>query len=225
MEKVLIVEDDAGLRLAMTKALRLAGYEIAVAKTGDEGLEMALAEPPDVVLLDVMLPGKNGFEVLAELRSRDPELPIVMITAKGEEADKVRGLELGADEYVVKPVGIAELTARVGAALRRRRLLLRSAPVTVGALTVDFQSHSATRDGESVEMTSQEMKLLAFFLRNEGSLLPRQRILAAVWGADYFGTDRTVDNFVNRLRTKIERDPKEPVHLTTVRGGGYRLTR
>ncbi|MFO0672356.1 MAG: winged helix-turn-helix domain-containing protein [Polyangiaceae bacterium] len=109
--------------------------------------------------------------------------------------------------------------------MRRRRLLLRSAPVTVGALTVDFQSHSATRDGESVEMTSQEMKLLAFFLRNEGSLLPRQRILAAVWGADYFGTDRTVDNFVNRLRTKIERDPKEPVHLTTVRGGGYRLTR
>lgn len=225
MEKVLIVEDDAGLRLAMTKALRAAGYEVFVAKDGVEGLSMALADPPDVVLLDVMLPGKNGYEVLSELRSRDPELPIVMITAKGEEADKVRGLELGADEYVVKPVGVAELQARVGAALRRRRLVLRSAPVTIGALVVDFQSHSATRDGEVVEMTSQEMKLLAFFLRNEGSLLPRQRILSAVWGADYFGTDRTVDNFVNRLRVKIERDPKEPMHLTTVRGGGYRLTR
>lgn len=225
MEKVLIVEDDAALRLAMTKALRAAGYVVAVAKTGDEGLAAALADPPDCVLLDVMMPGKNGYEVLAELRARDPDLPIVMITAKGEEADKVRGLELGADEYVVKPVGVAELQARVGAALRRRRLATRSGPVTIGALVVDFATHSATREGAPVEMTTHEMKLLAFFLRNEGSLLPRQRILSAVWGADYFGTDRTVDNFVNRLRTKIEPDPKSPVHLVTVRGGGYRLTR
>lgn len=225
MEKVLIVEDDAALRLAMTKALRAAGYEIVTAKTGDEGLELALADPPDVVLLDVMLPGKNGYEVLSALRARDPELPIVMITAKGEESDKVRGLELGADEYVVKPIGILELTARVGAALRRRRLLLKNEPVKMGALVVDFRAHAATRDGVPVEMTAHEMKLLAFFLRNEGSLLPRQRILAAVWGADYFGTDRTVDNFVNRLRTKLERDPKNPVHISTVRGGGYRFTR
>ncbi len=225
MEKVLIVEDDAALRLAMTKALRVVGYEVFVAKTGDEGLAAALADPPDVVLLDVMLPGKNGYEVLAELRSRDPELPIVMITAKGEEADKVRGLELGADEYVVKPVGLAELQARVGAALRRRRLVTRWGPVTIGELVIDFKNHSATRDGACVEVTSLEMKLLAFFLRNEGSLMPRQRILAAVWGSDYFGTDRTVDNFVNRLRAKIERTPKDPKHLVTVRGGGYRLTR
>jgi DNA-binding response OmpR family regulator len=225
MERVLIVEDDAALRLAMTKALRVAGYEIIVAKTGDEGLELALGDPPDVVLLDVMLPGKNGFEVLAEIRARDPELPIVMITAKGEEADKVRGLELGADEYVVKPVGVAELQARVAAALRRRRLVMRNEPVALGALTVDFRQHSAMRDGASVEMTAHEMRLLAFFLRNEGSLMPRQRILSAVWGADYFGTDRTVDNFINRLRTKLEPDPKNPVHLVTVRGAGYRFTR
>ena len=225
MEKVLIVEDDPPLRLAMTKALRSAGYEVATAKSGTEGLEAALADPPDVVLLDVMLPGKNGYEVLAELRAADPELPIVMITAKGEEADKVRGLELGADEYVVKPVGVAELQARVAAALRRRRLATKSAPVQMGALLVDFRLHAATRDGKPVDVTAHEMKLLAFFLRNEGSLLPRSRILAAVWGADYFGTDRTVDNFVNRLRTKLEPDPKSPVHLVTVRGGGYRFTR
>jgi DNA-binding response OmpR family regulator len=225
MEKVLIVEDDPPLRLAMTKALRSAGYEVATAKTGVEGLEAALADPPDVVLLDVMLPEKNGYEVLAELRAKDPELPIVMISAKGEEADKVRGLDLGADEYVVKPVGVAELLARVGAALRRRRLLVKDAPVTMGQLVVDFRLHSATRGGEPVDVTAHEMKLLAFFLRNEGSLLPRQRILAAVWGADYFGTDRTVDNFVNRLRAKIELDPKNPAHLVTVRGGGYRFTR
>lgn len=225
MEKVLVVEDDAPLRLAMTKALKSAGYEVRVAKTGDEGLEAALADPPDVVLLDVMLPGKNGYEVLKSLREQDADLPIVMITAKGEEADKVRGLTLGADEYVVKPVGVAELLARVAAALRRRRLVVKDGPVRIGALLVDFKNHTATRDGEPVEVTAHEMKLLAYFLRNEGSLMPRQRILSAVWGADYFGTDRTVDNFVNRLRTKIEPDPQAPVHLVTVRGGGYRLRR
>jgi DNA-binding response OmpR family regulator len=224
-ETVLIVEDDPPLRLAMTKALRAAGYEVRTAKTGDEGLSSALADPPDVVLLDVMMPGMNGYEVLAELRKHDPDLPIVMITAKGEEGDKVRGLELGADEYVVKPIGVAELQARVGAALRRRRLATKNGPVKIGALMVDFALHAATRDGEAVDITAHEMKLLAFFLRNEGSLLPRQRILAAVWGADYFGTDRTVDNFVNRLRSKIELDAKSPVHIVTVRGGGYRFVR
>lgn len=227
-EKVLIVEDDPSLRLAMTKALKACGYEVIVAKTGDEGLAMALEETPDLVLLDVMLPGVNGYEVLAELRERgDPDLPIVMITAKSEEADKVRGLRLGADEYVVKPVGIAELEARVDAALRRRRLASRDAPVAVGAVIVDFRMHAARRasDGAPVEMTAHEMRLLQFFLRNEGALLTRQRILAAVWGADYFGTDRTIDNFVTRLRAKIEVDPKSPAHLVTVRGGGYRFTR
>ncbi|HVH46421.1 MAG TPA: response regulator transcription factor [Labilithrix sp.] len=224
METVLIVEDDAPLRLAMTTALRAVGYNVLVAKNGDEGLAIALATPPDCVLLDVMMPGRNGYEVLAELRERDADLPIVMITAKGEEADKVRGLELGADEYVVKPIGVAELQARVGAALRRRRRAVRQTE-TIGALTVDFSSHSATRDGVPVEITAHELKLLTFLLRNEGILLPRQRILDAVWGADYFGTDRTVDNFVNRLRAKIEEDPKKPQHLETVRGAGYRLTR
>jgi two-component system, OmpR family, alkaline phosphatase synthesis response regulator PhoP len=223
MEKVLIIEDDAALLLAMTKALRAAGYKVESAKAGDEGLRLALGDPPDCVLLDVMLPGMNGYEVLAELRRADPDLPIVMITAKSEEKDKVRGLELGADEYVVKPVGLLELQARVGAALRRRRRA--AGPMTIGALVVDFNTHTATRQGESVEMTSLEMKLLAFLLRNEGTLLPRERILAAVWGADYFGTDRTVDNFVNRLRAKIEVDPAHPVHLVTIRGAGYRLQR
>ncbi len=225
METVLIVEDDAALRLAMQKALRAAGYKVIVAKAGDEGLALALSETPDCVLLDVMMPGKNGYEVLAELRERDVDLPIVMITAKGEEADKVRGLNLGADEYVVKPVGVAELQARVGAALRRRRKKRGEGIVTIGLLTVDFTSHTATRDGAAVELTALESKLLSFFLRNENVLLARQRILDAVWGADYFGTDRTVDNFINRLRTKIERDPKEPLHLVTVRGAGYRFSK
>jgi DNA-binding response OmpR family regulator len=225
METVLIVEDDASLRLAMQKALRAAGYKVLVAKAGDEGLEMALSELPDCVLLDVMMPGKNGFEVLAALRESDPDLPVVMITAKGEEEDKVRGLELGADEYVVKPVGVAELQARVGAALRRKRSARAKGPVVIGKLTVDFQSHTAMDGDQQIEVTAHELKLLDFFLRSEGVLLPRQRILDRVWGADYFGTDRTVDNFISRLRDKIERDPKAPVHIVTVRGAGYRFHR
>ena len=225
METVLVIEDDPALSLAMTKALRAAGYAVVTAKDGAQGLERALVEPPDCVLLDVMLPSKNGYEILEELRARDPDLPIVMITAKAEEADKVRGLELGADEYVVKPVGLLELQARVAAALRRRRRAVRSGPVAIGVLVVDFATHTAMRNAAPVEMTVLEGKLLAHFLRNEGRLLSRESILAAVWGADYEGTDRTVDNFVNRLRTKIEPDPSSPSHLVTVRGGGYRFQR
>jgi DNA-binding response OmpR family regulator len=225
-EYVLVVEDDPTLRLGLTKSLRSAGYKVETAKTGLEGQDKALAEKPDLVLLDVMMPEKNGFEVCETLREHDPELPIIMLTAKGEEEDKVRGLRLGADDYVTKPFGVSELLARVDAALRRRRR--REAETTivhVGRAAIDFKSHRAVKDGAPVEMTALEMKLLRYFLDHEDELLPRQRILDAVWGADYFGTDRTVDNFVNRLRTKLEDDPKAPAIFVTVRGGGYRFDR
>ncbi len=225
-ETVLVVEDDPTLRLGLQKTLRSAGFRVEVAKTGAEGLSMALAARPDLLLLDVMLPGMNGFEVCEELRRHDAELPVLMVTAKGEEHDKVRGLRLGADDYIVKPFGVAELLARVEAALRRRRLGdAERAVVRFGEVVVDFHAHRAERRGAPVELTALEMKLLRFFVEREGALLPRQRILDAVWGADYFGTDRTVDNFVNRLRSKLEPDPKAPRHLVTVRGAGYRFTR
>lgn len=225
-ETVLVVEDDPTLRLGLTKTLRSAGFRVEIAKTGPEGLEAAITVRPDLVLLDVMLPGMNGFEICEELRKRDPDVPILMVTAKGEEQDKVRGLRLGADDYVVKPFGIAELLARVDAALRRRRIAEREiSSVSFGEVRVDFAAHVVTRAGAEVEMTAQEMKLLRYFLQHEGVLLPRQRILDAVWGADYFGTDRTVDNFINRLRAKLEPDPKDPVHIVTLRGAGYRFSR
>jgi DNA-binding response OmpR family regulator len=225
-EVVLVVEDDPTLRLGLTKTLRSAGFRVEVAKTGSEGLEAALALRPDLVLLDVMLPGLNGFEICEELRRHDADLPILMVTAKGEEQDRVRGLRLGADDYIVKPFGIAELLARVDAALRRRRLLAReTVVVTFGDVTIDFQAHVVSRAGATVEMTALEIKLLRFFVEHEGVLLPRQRILDAVWGSDYFGTDRTVDNFINRLRAKLEPDPRAPVHLVTLRGAGYRFSR
>jgi len=225
-ETVLIVEDDPSLRLGLTKALRSAGFAVSAAPTGPEGLEAALASPPDLVLLDVMLPGMNGFEICEELRRHDADLPIILVTAKGEEHDRVRGLKLGADDYVVKPFGVSELLARVDAALRRRRLAeAESTVIAFGDVTIDFRAHRLERAGESVEVTALEMRLLRYLIKHEGVLLPRQRILDAVWGADYFGTERTVDNFINRLRSKVEPDPKSPVHLVTVRGAGYRFSR
>lgn len=225
-EKVLVVEDDPVLRMSLRATLRSAGYEVAVAPTGPEGLEAALAGGLDLVLLDVMLPGLNGYEILAQVRARDAELPILMVTAKGEEEDKVRGLGLGADDYVVKPFGVGELLARVDAALRRRRLVARrTATLTFGEIEIDFSSHRLRRGGEAIEVTAHEMKLLRYLVERDGLLLTRQQIIDAVWGADYFGTDRTVDNFIGRLRQKIERDPRAPRFILTVRGAGYRFCR
>lgn len=225
-EVVLVVEDDPTLRLGLTKTLRSEGFRVEVAKTGPEGIEVARNCHPDLVLLDVMLPGMNGFEVCEELRRADAELPILMVTAKGEEHDKVRGLRLGADDYIVKPFGVAELCARVHAALRRKRAKEAESTVfTFADVAVDFRAHRVTKAGAPVEMTALEVRLLRFLIEREGVLLPRQRILDGVWGADYFGTERTVDNFINRLRAKLEADPRAPQHIVTVRGAGYRFSR
>jgi DNA-binding response OmpR family regulator len=225
-ETVLVVEDDPTLRMSLRAALRSAGFRVDVAKTGDEGLEMALASPPDLVLLDVMLPGMNGFEVLARVREVHSRLPVLMVTAKGEEEDKVRGLGLGADDYVVKPFGVAELLARVNAALRLSRLDTSAiASVVIGDVEADFNQHRMARAGVPFETTAQEMRLLRYFVDREGLVVTRQQILDSVWGADYYGTERTVDNFVGRLRAKLEVDARKPRYLLTVRGVGYRFTR
>lgn len=225
-ELVLVVEDDPTLRMSLKRTLRSAGYAVATAATGPDGLAAALTEEPDLILLDVMLPGMNGFEICERVRQAHAELPIVMVTAKGEEEDKVRGLGLGADDYVVKPFGVAELLARVDAALRRSRLRRKgSAVVSFGRVSADFRRHALTVDGVAQEVTALEMKLLRYLVERDGLLLSRQQILDGVWGRDYYGTDRTVDNFVNRLRAKIEPDPRHPQHLQTVRGAGYRFSR
>jgi len=225
-ETILVVEDDPVLRMSLKKTLRSAGYAVITAATGPEGYEAAAAGEADLVLLDVMLPGLNGFEVCQRIRAQQAELPILMVTAKGEEEDKVRGLGLGADDYVVKPFGVSELLARVAAALRRQRLQrARSAVLQLGDVTVDYNSHCLIRNGVPQEVTAQEMKLLRYFIERDGLLLTRRQILDGVWGYDYYGTDRTVDNFINRLRAKIEQNPKNPRHLVTVRGMGYRFSR
>ncbi len=225
-ETILVVEDDPTLRMSLRVALRSAGYRVETAATGPEGLDKALSARLDLVLLDVMLPGMNGFEVCQSIREWNSELPVLMVTAKGEEEDKVRGLGLGADDYVVKPFGVAELLARVDAALRRLRIReTQTGTISIGDVTVDFPSHSLTRDGSPLEITAHELRLLKYLVERDGLLLTRQQILDGVWGADYYGTERTVDNFIGRLRAKLERDPRRPKHIVTVRGAGYRFSR
>lgn len=225
-ETILVVEDDPTLRMGLRATLRSEGFRVIVAATGTEGRHLAMSEHPDLVLLDVMLPGINGFEILRDLRQHDPNVPVIMLTAKGEEQDKVQGLKLGADDYVVKPFGVSELLARVDANLRRSRLADASmAVLEVGVARFDFQSHQAQRAGQPVEFTALEARLLRYLVRHEGMVLSRQQILDAVWGSDYYGTDRTVDNFVNRLRAKLEPEPRYPRHIVTIRGAGYRFCR
>jgi len=192
------------------------------ASTGDEGLELALSAGPDLLLLDIMLPGINGYEICQAVRRERLDYPIVMLTAKGQEADIVRGLELGADDYVTKPFGIQILIARVRAFLRRHR----SAETTVfrfGRCSLDRDSHQFMKDGKRVALTSKEYQLLEFFLENPGKALTRTTIMNNVWGSSIMVTQRSVDRCVTTLRAKVEDVPHEPVHIKTIRDVGYRM--
>jgi DNA-binding response OmpR family regulator len=221
--RILIVEDDPAILFGLKHNLRYEGYEVLTAADGPEGLKLALEKNPDLVILDVMLPGKNGFEVLKELRSRS-RVAVVMLSAKGAESDKVLGLDLGADDYVAKPFGLPELLARLKAVLRRRA---GETPrdVHFGDITVHLDAQVVERGGMPVELTPQEYRVLAFFLAREGKALSRDAILSGAWSTDYEGTARTVDNFLRSLRVKLEEDPDQPRHFLTVRGFGYRFVR
>jgi DNA-binding response OmpR family regulator len=220
--KILLVEDDLSILTGLSINLRHEGYEIVQAQDGDRGLQLAQDAAPDLVLLDVMLPGTNGFELLTELRRRGSTVPVVMLSAKGMEQDKIMGLELGADDYVAKPFGLKELIARIKAVLRRHKTG-PGASVCFGSVEVDFGQHRVLRGGGEVPMTAQEFRLLKYFVDHAGRVLTRQTLLEGAWGFDYQGTSRTVDNFVRSLRAKLEDDPDDPRHILTVRGVGYRF--
>jgi len=219
-----VVEDDPSIARGLTQNLRFEGYSVQSAADGQTGLELAVARPPDLVLLDVMLPRLNGFEVLRELRRLELEVPVIMLTAKAEEIDKIRGLDLGADDYITKPFALPELLARVRAVLRRkRRYDEKHERVTFAECEVDFASARVTVRGEVVKLTARELELLRLFVEREGQALSREEIVRRVWGYDYEGTDRTLDNFVSRLRQKLEPDAEAPRHFLTVRGIGYQF--
>ncbi len=222
--RILIVEDDAGILLGLVRNLEFEGYEVSSAKTGEEGLQLALDTRPELVLLDVMLPDIDGFEICRVLRKEGVESPILFLSARGEEKDKIEGLGLGADDYITKPFSVGELLARVEAALRRSRIRDgRAKPASFGPYAVDFSQRRLTRQGKEVEITDREFTLLEYLVRNANRALSRETILREVWGYGYEGTARTIDNFVTRLRRKLEEDPRQPRVILTVRGHGYRF--
>jgi DNA-binding response OmpR family regulator len=224
-KKILIVEDDESITLGLEMNLRAEGYEVTVAVDGESGLSRAVQDGFDLVVLDVMLPKMNGFEVLRALRERNKIVPVVMLSARGTELDKVMGLELGAEDYITKPFGLAELLARVRAVLRRDGILRRAVArvIRTGELEIDAEAREVRRAGEVVSLTATEFDILWCLVEATNRPLSREEILSLVWGPGHHGTLRTIDNFVLQLRSKLERDPADPQHLLTVRGVGYRF--
>ena len=225
MTRVLVVEDEESFSDALSYMLRREGFEAVVAGTGPDALEEFDRNGADVVLLDLMLPGLSGTEVCRTLRSRS-NVPIIMLTAKDSEIDKVVGLELGADDYVTKPYSARELVARIRAVLRRRgdaEPAPESAVLEAGPVRMDVERHVVAVDGEAVALPLKEFDLLELLLRNAGRVLTRAQLIDRVWGADYVGDTKTLDVHVKRLRSKLEPDPANPKYLLTVRGLGYKL--
>jgi len=224
MKKILVIEDEPQMRLGLRDNLELEGYEVETAADGDEGLLKAGTFAPDLVILDVMLPKKNGFDVCRDLRSKSNSTPIVMLTARSAETDKVLGLELGADDYVTKPFSITELLARVRAVLRRSGVQKPAADVIrIGDIEIDFKLHQARRGKQRLEFTAREFDLLRYFVLHTGQVVTREQILNEVWGYEEFPTTRTIDNCVAKLRQKIENAPHAPEHILTIHGSGYKF--
>jgi DNA-binding response OmpR family regulator len=222
-ETILVVEDDPSILRGLQMNLGLEGFRLVAAHDGDEGLRFARSHKPDLIVLDLMLPKLGGLDVIRTLRAEDPDTPILVLSAKDQEGDKVLALSLGADDYVTKPFGLAELIARIRAALRRKRRRLEGASTSFGDVTLDLEGRRVLVGGAEVETTAREFDLLRFFHAHPGVAFSREQLMQQVWGPDHFGTARTVDNFVARLRSKIEDDPDEPKHIETVRGVGYRF--
>ena len=230
--RILIAEDDSNIRLGLIATLESDGYAVTAAKDGAQALKLFPQEKYDLVMLDVMMPGQSGYDVCRALRSGGSQVPILFLTAKGEEIDKVVGLKLGADDYVLKPFGVHELLARVEALLRRARaagpaLAVPELPAVfqLGAAKIDRRKYNAEVAGRTATLTARELKLAEVFAAHPGEVLSRDALLNAVWGIDYFGTTRTLDQHVAQLRKKVEVVPDEPKSIMTVHGVGYRYDR
>jgi DNA-binding response OmpR family regulator len=250
-KRILVIEDDPSITLGLCMNLEAEGYHVTVADDGEAGLVEARRGQPDLILLDIMLPRHNGFELLRQLRAEGVDAPTIVLSARDAELDIVMGLELGAEDYVTKPFRLAELLARIKAVLRRPALRSLSTPsegsdamaaavaapppdpavravgseptaLTLGALHIDRRTRQVLRDGELISLTTTEFEILWCLVAGDGRVLSREEIQAHVWGPGHHGTLRTIDNFMMQLRTKLERDPADPQHLLTVRGVGYR---
>jgi len=221
--KILVVEDEPGIAFALETDLGGEGYDVTVATTGGEGLRLARGGSFDLVLLDVMLPGMSGLDVCRELRRQRFEAPIIMLTARAEEVDRVVGLEIGADDYVTKPFGVRELLARIRVRLRSRSGAGTGDTVRFGIVEVHFDKHEAFRGGTRVDLTGKEFEVLRLLARHRGEIVTRERLLDEVWGYEHYPTTRTVDNHILRLRQKLEENPSDPRHILSVYGEGYKF--
>lgn len=222
METILIIEDDPSMLRGLKDNFEFKGYLVVTADDGEAGLNAALNERPDLILLDIMLPKINGYEICRLVREQKLDMPIIMLTAKGQESDILLGLNLGADDYMTKPFSIKELLARVNAFLRRRRIESNDV-FEFGDCRLDVTSRVFTRGGEEVKLSPKEFGLMEHFLKRPGRALTRDDILNAVWGYDSFVTSRSIDRFVNTLRHKIEPDPSNPTYIKTIREIGYKF--
>jgi two-component system, OmpR family, alkaline phosphatase synthesis response regulator PhoP len=222
---ILVVEDDPSITMGLEMNLQAEGFRVLLAQDGERGLELARQPGVDLVILDIMLPKLNGFELIRTLRGEGNDVPVIMLSARGAEMDKVMGLELGAEDYVTKPFGLAELLARVRVVLRRNGKIKaeRDHALRTGALEINVATREVKRASQLVDLTATEFDVLLCLVESHGRVLSREEIQAEVWGPGHHGTTRTVDNFILQLRAKLEDEPTEPKHLVTVRGVGYRF--
>lgn len=225
MAKILIIEDEPDMARGLEDNLKFEGYAVHLETNGVAGLNYALANPVDLILLDLMLPQMPGYDVCKTLRAKGNNTPIIMLTAKGQEIDKVLGLELGADDYVTKPFSLRELLARIHAQLRRfgSATAPPSEAYMFGDVALDFTHYHATKAGEAIEMTPKEFEILHYLIAHRGKTVSRDELLDKVWGIDEYPTTRTVDNHILKLRKKIEKDPANPDFIITVHGIGYKF--
>lgn len=224
MTRILIVEDEPNMVAGLRDNFEYEGYKVITAGDGVEGLKRALADSPDLVVLDVMMPKMSGLDVCKQLKAKRPSIPVIMLTARGQEVDKVVGLELGADDYVTKPFSIRELMARVKAVLRRAHTLPKDQEsYSFADVQVNLRSYRVTRKGKPVDFSGKEFELLKYFLCHPGETLSRDRLLEDVWGYDHYPTTRTVDAHIVRLRQKLEPNPEDPRYFLTVHGVGYKF--
>ena len=223
MTRILVVEDEPTIAIGLQDDLEAEGYDVEVASDGDSGATKATSGVFDLILLDVMLPGKDGFTICRDLRARGFHTPIILLTARGQEPDKVLGLQLGADDYVTKPFSPRELIARIQAVLRRAARPAIGRVFQFADVHVDFSRHEISRGGQGVDLTPAEFKLLRVLIENRGEVLSLDRLLEEGWGKGIFLTDRVIYTHINNLRAKIEPDPRNPRHIVSVRGAGYRF--
>lgn len=224
MPRILIVDDEPEMVRGLEDNLRFEGYQTLAATNGKDALALAYREGPDLILLDVMMPQLSGWDVLRSLRQKGLDVPVIMLTARGEEMDRVLGLELGADDYVSKPFSLRELLARVRAVLRRPGPRQRAEEVAFGDIRLHLRARQAFKAAKEVRLTRKEFDLLRYLAEHRGEVITRDRLLDEVWGYEHFPTTRTVDTHILRLRQKFEKDPERPVYIVTMHGQGYKFT-